>query len=176
MAGKSTSMKLPLLILFAFLAVQGTAQQKQHIFVSAELYKTYGLSAVYSRMLGGTRLGLGASVDIIDIGTQKFGGIMPGLDLRYYQRLGRSTLIPLVQAGYNFYRFDYQKPGTNEHYTLRGGFSYAFGLGYSYAVNTRGGGPFVALKYRSLQYTQTDPLFPWRNSTGGLKLSVGWRF
>ena len=157
-------------------AVNCFAQNKDNLIISAELNKTRGLSAVYNRLLPGDKFGLGAGVEFIDVSTKKLGGIMPGIDLRYYSRFGKSTIIPLAQAGYNFYRQQYQKLNTSETFEYRGGFSYSLGLGYSYSLNEKGTGPFAALKFRSLQYKYTDPSLPKINTDQQLKVSIGWRF
>lgn len=152
------------------------AQQKDNLFVSAELNKTRGLSLVYNRLLPGSKFGLGPGLEFIDVGTKKLGGIMPGIDLRYYSKFGKSTILPLAQAGYNFYSQQYQKLNASESYEYKGGFSYSLGLGYSYSLNEKGSGPFAAFKFRSLQYKYTDPLLPKTTTQQQLKISIGWRF
>jgi hypothetical protein len=179
-------MKKLLLAFSILLAIHNaSAQQKDNIFLSTELNrtfgnatpnKTYGLSLAYNRLLSNTNFGLGASVEFIDIRTQKLGGIMPAIDLRYYSRFGKSTLIPLAQVGYNFYQFNYQD-ATSAKYQLNGGLGYTFGLGYSYSLTQKGGGLFTALKFRGMQYKVTDGALPARTWTKEqLNLSIGWRF
>ena len=184
-------MKYFILSFSTLLAFTCFAQQKDpfgkrdNFFVTTELSKTlgasyfdkkYGFSFVYNRLLPKTRFGVGAGLEIIDIRTKSLGGIMPILDVRYYATLGKSTLIPLAQVGYNFYKFQYQKLGTAQAYEEKGGLGYSFGIGYSYSSKERGSGLYGALKFRGLQYKYNDPLQPKRNTSERLNLSLGWRF
>jgi hypothetical protein len=184
-------MKYFLLSFSTLLAFTCFAQQKDpsvkrdNFFVTTELSKTlgaaifdkkYGFSFVYNRLLPKTRFGIGAGLELIDIRTKRLGGIMPTLDIRYYATLGKSTLIPIAQVGYNFYRFQYQKLGTAQAYEEKGGLGYTFGIGYSYRLTERGSGLYGALKFRELQYNYNDPLLLKRNTSERLNLSIGWRF
>ena len=101
---------------------------------------------------------------------------MPGLDVRYYGKLRKGTIIPLAQLGYNFYQFRYQKLGTSENYEEKGGLGYSFGIGYSYSLSEKGSGLYGAFRFRGLQYKYTDPLLPKRNTNERINLSLGWRF
>ncbi|HVG40494.1 MAG TPA: hypothetical protein VM888_02690 [Chitinophagaceae bacterium] len=184
-------MKSILLSFFILLAFTCFSQQKypfikrNNLFVATELSKTlgastmdkkYGFSFVYNRLLPKTNFGVGASLELIDIRTKRFGGMMPALDLRYYAMLGKSTFIPIAQVGYNFYRFQYQKLGTVQAYEEKGGLGYTFGIGYSYNLTQRGSGLYGSLKFRGLQYNYNDPLLPKQNTSERLNLSIGWRF
>jgi len=188
---QTTNMKYFLLSFSTLLAFTCFAQQKDpfikrdNFFVATALSKTlgatfldkkYGFSFVYNRLLPKSRFGVGAGLEIIDIRTKKLGGIMPTLDVRYYATLGKSTLIPLAQAGYNFYSCQYQKLGNAQAYEEKGGLGYSLGIGYSNSFSTRGSGLYGALKYRGLQYKYNDPLQPKRNTSERLNLSIGWRF
>lgn len=166
-----------LLFLFSTLVILNcSAQKKEALFLTAELNKTKGLSLVYSKLLKNSGLGLGAGIEFIDISSKRLGGIMPGIDIRYYSKFGRSTIIPLAQLGYNFYQHKYQIVGTNETYEMKGGPSFSLGIGYSYSINAKGSGPFTALKFRSLPYKLNEPLLPKTKTADQLKISVGWRF
>ena len=184
-------MKHLLLSIFTLVAFTCFAQQKDpfvkrdNFFVTTELSKTlgasyfdkkYGFSFVYNRILTKTRFGIGAGLEVIDIRNKRLGGIMPTLDVRYYATLGKSTLIPLAQLGYNFYSFQYQKFGTAQTYEQKGGLGYSFGIGYSYSSNVRGSGLYGAFKFRGLQYKYDDPFYPERKTSERLNLSIGWRF
>ena len=101
---------------------------------------------------------------------------MPSLDLRYYSKFGKSTIIPLAQVGYNFFKFQYQGFGTTENYEFKSGFGYTFGIGYSYSFTEKGSGLYGAFRFRGLQYKYTDPLLPKKSTSERLNLSIGWRF
>ena len=169
-------MKKLVLPVFILLAFSATSQKKENIFITAELYKTKGLSLVYNRMIPKTNIGVGAGLEFIDISTKKLGGIMPGLDARYYVNFGKSTLMPLAQVGYNFYEYRYKISSSANEYKMEGGPSFSLGLGYSYKANAKGSGPYTALKYRSLQYKYNDPALGGNKTTNQLKVSIGWRF
>ena len=177
-------MKKLLLIVSVFFFLQSAAQQNDNLFLATEIksgvgrseIKSYGMSLVYNRLLPATKLGLGAGVELIDLRSKEMGGVMPLIDFRYYSNVGRSAIIPLAQIGYNFYNFQYQDFQTNESYTFKGGLGYALGIGYSYRLTSKGGGPFTAIKYKGLQYRYTDPTLPKAATNRQLNLSIGWRF
>jgi hypothetical protein len=188
---KTVVMKSFLLLLATTLSITAFSQQndtlhkRDNFFVAAELGKSlaagsvdrqYGVSLVYNRRLGKTNFGLGAGAELIDLGSKSLGGVMPVLDVRYYAKSGRSHFIPIGQAGYNFYRFQYQKSGSPDAYTLRGGLGYTLGLGYSYSFTGTGSGVFGALKFKGLQYEYSHPSLQKRNTSERMSLSVGWRF
>jgi len=187
---KTPTMKHFLLFLCIVIAHACSAQQdssvkRDNFFVTTELSKTlgattsdkkYGFSFVYNRLLAKTRFGLGAGLELLDIRTKRLGGIMPALDMRYYVPLGKLTLIPIAQVGYNFYRFQYQKSGTAQAYEEKGGFGYTLGIGYSYKLTEKGSGVYSAFKYRGLQYKYNDPVLPKTMTSERLSLSIGWRF
>jgi hypothetical protein len=192
---QTTNMKpflLSFLILFAFAC---SAQQtdplgkRDNVFVTTELSKTlgttaldkkYGVSFVYNRLLAKSHFGVGAGLELIDIRTKRLGGIMPSVDIRYYAPWGRSTLMPMVQMGYNFYRFQYQKLGTTQAYEEKGGLGYSFGIGfgigYSYNLTEKGSGVYGAFRFRGLKYQYSDPILPRKMTSERLNLSIGWRF
>jgi hypothetical protein len=156
-----------------------------NFFISAELSKIlgasafdkkYGLSAVYNRILPKSRFGVGIGLELINILTKRLGGIMPGFDVRYYANLGKSTIIPLAQVGYNVYKFQYQKSGTSQAYEEKGGLGYTLGIGYSYSLKPNGSGLFGAFKYRGLQYNYSDPLLQNSRTSERLTLSIGGVF
>ena len=188
---KTVVMKRCLLLVATALSITAFSQQndtvhkRDNFFVAAELGKSfaagsvdrqYGVSLVYNRRLRKTNFGLGVGAELIDLGSKSFGGVMPMLDVRYYTKFGRSHLIPIGQVGYNFYRFEYQKSGSPDAYTLRGGLGYTLGLGYSYSLTERGSGVFGALKFKGLQYEYSDPSLQKRNTSERVSVSVGWRF
>jgi hypothetical protein len=189
---KRTDMKIFLLVftttaftLTALCQQSDTLNKRDNFFVAAELGKSlaqgsidrqYGLSFVYNRRIPKTNFGLGVGAELIDLGSKSFGGVMPVLDLRYFAKFGRSLILPIGQVGYNFYRFEYQKSGSADAYTLRGGLGYTLGLGYSYNVTGKGDGVFGALKFRGLQYEYSDPTLQKRNTSERVSLSIGWRF
>ena len=162
---KRTDMKIFLLLLAtafscaAFSQQNDNLQKRNNFFVAAELGRPlaqgavdrqYGLSFVYNRRFAKTNFGLGVGAELIDMGSKNFGGVMPVIDFRYYAKFGRSTLMPIGQAGYNFYRFQYQKSGSPDAYTLRGGLGYSLGLGYSYSITARGSGFFWSFKIQGV--------------------------
>jgi hypothetical protein len=149
---------------------------KHSIFISAELFTTRGLSLVYSRRLAFSHLGLGPGIEFIDFQTKKLGGIMPFVDVRYFLETGRSTFMPLAQAGYNFLNLPYTKINSTTSYIEKGGPSFSLGLGYSYATRPKGSGPYAAIRYRSLQYRYNDPTLPKTITGHEMTIAVGWRF
>jgi hypothetical protein len=169
-------MRKIVLPIFVLLAVNASSQKKYNLFIATELNNTKGLSLAYNHTIPKTNFGVGLGIEFNDISTKELGGIMPTLDARYYAKLGKSTLIPLAQLGYNIYEHQYTKFGANNEYKIEGGAGFSMGLGYSYSINAKGSGPFTAFKYRSMQYKLNDPILPAKNNTNQLKISLGWRF
>lgn len=153
------------------------AQKKSNTFIAAELLdQTYGISVTYNHRFFRLPLGVGGSVELVDIGQQKMGGIMPSLDLRYYLQKGKSLFIPMVQGGYNIHHQSITNLDGSYSHSFSGRESFAAGLGYSYQLTPTGGGPFLSVKYRRLYYTNLSSISPGRYNLEGVKLSVGWRF
>jgi hypothetical protein len=171
---------------FACFAQEERSLKRDNLFIATELSKAlgansfdkkYGLSFVYNRLLPNTRLGVGAGLEMIDIRTKRLGGLMPVLDVRYYATLGKSTLMPIAQVGYNVYNFKYQKFGTTQSFEEKGGLGYSVGIGYSYPLTKNGNGLYGAFRFRGLQYKYNDPSIPFRTNTSErLNVSLGWRF
>jgi hypothetical protein len=182
----------PFLLSFSlFFILNCSAQQKfiplkkDNFFVSVELskklgttsfYSNYGLSLAYNHMIAKTHFGIGAGIEVMDIRSKKLGGLMPSIDLRYYITKGRSTFMPMIQAGYNIYNYQYYKLGSGQVNEVRAGPGYSFGIGYSYRLNNKGSAIYLALRYRAMQYKYTDPILPPKYTSERIGLSVGWRF
>lgn len=182
-------MKHLFFLLCAFSAFHGFAQvakapiDKNNFFVAAELgkpigysYKRYGVSVAYNRLLSSSKFGVGVGLEIMDIRMKEMGGLMPSLDLRYYSRFGKSTIMPFAQVGYNFYNFQTGKVGDPNYYRLQGGLGYAVGVGYSYALTPKGKGIYGALKIGSDPYRYVNYLSNGKGYNTQATFSIGWRF
>jgi hypothetical protein len=164
---------------FAFLltGISAAAQKRSNVFLAAEmLNQSKGLSLAYNHQVLKSKLGVGGSIDFIDISMQRLDGIMPSLDVRYYIPAGRSTFIPIAQGGFNVVQQNIVDSFSGEHYSYSGRESFAVGMGYAYKLVRNGGGPFMGLKYRRIHYAYLMNNPPEKNYIDGLKLSVGWRF
>lgn len=167
----------PIVLAFFLSSLCAGAQKRSNTFVAAELLdQTYGISVTYNHRFFRLPLGVGGSVELVDIGQQKMGGIMPSLDLRYYLQKGKSLFIPMVQGGFNIYQQNIMNLDGSFSHSYSGRESFAAGLGYSYQLTPTGGGPFVSVKYRRISYAYLMPQPPAENHMEGVKLSVGWRF
>jgi hypothetical protein len=183
---KSFLLSLTTLIAFNSFAQETTPpNKKDNFFISTELSNTlgksdaankYGFSLAYNRLLSKSHFGIGAAVDLIDIRTKKMGGVMPSLDLRYYATLGKSTLMPMAQVGYNFYKYQYHKLAGDAGFEEKGGLGYTLGIGYSYPFTDKGNGLYGALRFRGLQYKYDHPQMQQTMNSNRLNLSIGWRF
>ncbi len=170
-------MRLTYIVLFiaSLIPTFSFAQSKNNFFgdINYTSENSFGISATYNRRLA-KHVGLGLGAQVIDYSDRARTAVY--LDLRGYWNIKRSLIFAYGNAGIDFYKGYHTLSGQVPNNALYLG----LGLGYSYQINKRNMGPYIALKWLSNSYTtkQYDPYggeATVYNFTGWPAIALGFR-